>query len=186
MLALGTEAPEFALEDPAGRIWTFDAVAGRQGTLVAFLCNHCPYVKLIAPVFGERTKLWMDAGVGVIGINSNDPEAYPDEVPARMAEQSAAWSWRFPYVSDPDQNAAAAYSAACTPDLFLFDANRRLVYRGRFDEATPGNKKLVTGTDLTAAVDALLAGEPLPEVQLPSIGCNIKWKPGNEPTWFIT
>lgn len=184
MVPLGTEAPPFALPDPDGTTWTFDKVASQRGTLVAFLCNHCPYVRHIAVPLGAAVAGWRRRGLGVVGINSNDAQAYPDELPARMAENAAAWRWTFPYVSDPDQRAARGYGAACTPDFFLFDGDRRLVYRGRFDAARPGNGVPATGDELGAAVDAVLAGEEIEIGQLPSIGCNIKWKPGNEPPWF--
>ncbi|GAB3455752.1 thioredoxin family protein [Actinophytocola sediminis] len=184
MVPLGTEAPAFALPDPAGISWTLDKVAGPRGTLVAFLCNHCPFVKHIAVALGAAAAGWRQQGVGVIGVNSNDPAAYPDEVPARMAANATAWRWTFPYVADPDQATALAYRAACTPDFFLFDAGRRLVYRGRFDAARPGNGVPVTGDELDAAVASVVAGEDIEVGQLPSIGCNIKWTPGNEPPWF--
>jgi peroxiredoxin len=184
MVPLGTTAPPFELPDPDGVTWTLDRVAGPRGTLVAFLCNHCPYVQHIAVALGAAAARWRQQGVGVVGINSNDPGAYPDEVPERMAANAAAWRWTFPYVSDPDQTAAHAYRAACTPDFFLFDADRRLVYRGRFDAARPGNGVPVTGDELDAAVASVIAGEEIEVGQLASIGCNIKWKPGNEPAWF--
>jgi peroxiredoxin len=184
MVPLGTEAPDFQLPDPDGATWTFDKVAGSRGTLVAFVCNHCPYVRHIAVPLGAAAAKWRRQGLGVIGINSNDTESYPDEVPARMAENATAWQWTFPYVSDADQQAALAYKAACTPDFYLFDAGRRLVYRGRFDAARPGNGVPVTGDELNAAVESVLAGEEIEVGQLPSIGCNIKWRPGNEPPWF--
>jgi hypothetical protein len=141
-------------------------------------------VRHIAVPLGAAAAKWRGQGLGVIGINSNDAEAYPDEVPARMAENATAWQWTFPYVSDADQHAALAYKAACTPDFYLFDAGRRLVYRGRFDAARPGNGVPVTGDELNAAVESVLAGEEIEVGQLPSIGCNIKWRPGNEPPWF--
>jgi peroxiredoxin len=184
MVPLGTEAPAFELPAPDGTTWTLDAAAGPRGTLVAFLCNHCPFVRHIAVPFGAAAARWRRRGVGVIGVNSNDPGSYPDEAPERMAEQAAAWRWMFPYVSDPDQRAALAYRAACTPDFFLFDAHRRLVYRGRFDAARPGNGVPVTGDELDAAVTSVIAGEEIEIGQLASIGCNIKWRPGNEPPWF--
>jgi peroxiredoxin len=181
MVPLGTRAPAFELPAPDGSTWTFDRVAGPRGTLVAFVCNHCPYVRHIAGTLGALAAGWRQAGVGVIGINSNDPDAYPDEVPARMAEQATEWRWTFPYVSDPDQRAALAYRAVCTPDFFLFDANQALVYRGRFDAARPGNGVPVTGDELADAVASVLSGEPVDVGQLASMGCSIKWKPGNEP-----
>jgi peroxiredoxin len=182
MVPLGTRATAFELPDPDGATWTLDTVAGRRGTLVAFLCNHCPYVRHIAVPLGAAAAGWRRQGVGVIGINSNDTRAYPDEVPELMAQNAANWRWTFPYVSDPDQTAARDYRAACTPDFFLFDAARTLVYRGRFDAARPGNGVPVTGDELGAAVSSVIAGEEIEIGQLPSIGCSIKWKPGNEPT----
>lgn len=188
MVPLGTQAPTFDLPAPDGPTWTFDRVAGPRGTLVAFVCNHCPYVRHIAGTLGAAAARWRQAGVGVIGINSNSNHvgagAYPDEAPARMAANATAWRWTFPYVSDPDQSAALAYRAACTPDFFLFDADRRLVYRGRFDAARPGNGVPVTGDELGDAVASVLAGEQIDVGQLASMGCNIKWKPGNEPPWY--
>ncbi|HEV2781181.1 MAG TPA: thioredoxin family protein [Actinophytocola sp.] len=184
MLPLGTQAPDFRLPDPSGRSWSLDDVAGERGTLVAFVCNHCPYVRHIARQLGVMAAKWVEAGVGVIGINSNDATSYPDDRPERMAAQAAEWNWTFPYVTDEDQSVALAYRAACTPDFFLFDADRRLAYRGRFDAARPSNGEPVTGAELDAAVKAVLAGEPVGGDQVPSIGCNIKWKPGNAPAWF--
>lgn len=183
MLELGTPAPDFALPDPSGVEHTLADIAGPQGTLVAFVCNHCPYVKLIGPTLGVKTSEWAAKGIGVVGVNSNDADKYPDDAPDKMAVQGKEWGWTFPYITDADQSVAKAYRAACTPDFYLFDADKRLVYRGRFDEATPGNGKPVTGAELDAAVGALLDGRSL-EDQVPSIGCNIKWKPGNEPAWF--
>jgi thiol-disulfide isomerase/thioredoxin len=184
MLTLGTQAPPFALPDPAGNVWSLDEVAGAGGTLVAFVCNHCPYVRHIAPRLGVVAAGWIDAGIGVIGINSNDTTSYADDRPEQMAKQAAEWNWTFPYVTDEDQSAALAYRAACTPDFFLFDAGRRLAYRGRFDAARPRNDLPVTGAELDAAVRSVLAGNQVDGDQLPSIGCNIKWKPGNTPAWF--
>ncbi|MFL6142923.1 MAG: thioredoxin family protein [Labedaea sp.] len=184
MLPLGTEAPGFALPDPAGKLWMLDDVAGEAGTLVAFVCNHCPYVRHVAPRLGVTAAGWIAAGIGVIGVNSNDTNSYPEDRPERMVSQAAEWNWTFPYVSDEDQSAARTYRAACTPDFFLFDAGRRLAYRGRFDAARPRQPTPVTGAELDAAVRAVLAGEPVTGDQVPSIGCNIKWKPGNEPAWF--
>lgn len=184
MVPLGTDAPPFELPDPQGVSWTLDTVAGPKGTLVAFVCNHCPYVRHVATTLGAAAARWRRQGIGVVGINSNDPQAYPDEAPERMAANATAWRWTFPYVCDPDQRAAHAYRAACTPDFFLFDAGRRLAYRGRFDAARPGNGVPVTGDELGAAVASVVDGEELEIGQLPSIGCNIKWTPGNEPPWF--
>ncbi|MPZ85119.1 MAG: redoxin domain-containing protein [Actinophytocola sp.] len=184
MVPLGTAAPPFELPDPNGVTWTLDKVAGPKGTLVAFLCNHCPYVRHIAAPLGAAAARWRQQGVGAIGINSNDPRAHPDEAPERMAENATSRRWTFPYVSDPEQRAAHAYRAACTPDFYLFDGARRLVYRGRFDAARPGNGVPVTGDELDAAVASVIAGEEIEIGQLASIGCNIKWTPGNEPAWF--
>jgi peroxiredoxin len=184
MLPLGTEAPRFALPDPAGKLWTLDDAAGPAGLLVAFVCNHCPYVRHIAPRLGVTAAEWIAAGIGVIGVNSNDTNSYPEDRPERMESQAAEWNWTFPYVSDEDQSAALAYRAACTPDFFLFDAERRLAYRGRFDAARPRQDTPVTGAELDAAVRAVLAGETVAGDQVPSIGCNIKWAAGNEPSWF--
>ncbi len=184
MLPLGTSASGFALPDPAGKTWTFDDVQGERGTLVIFACNHCPYVKHLGTDIGTIASQWGLAGLGVIAISSNDAVAYPDDAPDKMQAAADEWGWTFPYVYDEDQSVAIAYQAACTPEFYLFDANRELVYRGRFDESTPRNGIAPTGTELTAAVEALLAGQPIDQDQHPSVGCNIKWKPGNSPGWF--
>jgi peroxiredoxin len=184
MLPLGTQAPPFALPDPSGKIWSLDDVAGDRGTLAAFVCNHCPYVRHIARRLGVTAAGWMAAGVGVIGINSNDTTSHPEDKPEHMADQAAEWNWTFPYVTDEDQTVALAYRAACTPDFFLFDADRRLVYRGRFDAARPSTKAPVTGEEIDTAIHAMIGGTPVTADQWPSIGCNIKWKPGNAPAWF--
>jgi peroxiredoxin len=184
MLPLGTPAPPFTLPDPSGKPWSLDDAAGERGTLVAFVCNHCPYVRHIARQLGVTTARWQADGVGVIGINSNDITSHPDDRPELMATQAAEWNWTFPYVFDEDQSTAHAYRAACTPDFFLFDADRRLSYRGRFDAARPSTRTPITGEELDAAVQAVLNGDPVNPDQWPSIGCNIKWKPGNAPAWF--
>lgn len=184
MLPLGTAATDFALPDPDGRVWTFADVAGERGTLVAFVCNHCPYVRHIATTFARLAATWLEQGIGIVAINSNDVDAYPDDAPGKMAIQAREWDWRFPYVSDTDQAVAKAYRAACTPDFYLFDAAGTLVYRGRLDDSTPRNGHPLTGADLGGAIDALLAGRPIDGAQSPSIGCNIKWRSGGEPEWF--
>lgn len=185
MLELGTPAPPFALPDPDGRIVTLDEVAeGRAGVLVVFLCNHCPYVKHLAPELARVTRGLLERGIGVVGINANDVEAYPDDGPEAMVAEAHRLGYPFPYLLDTDQSVAHAYRAACTPDFFLFDSERRLVYRGQFDGSRPGNDVPVTGADLRRAADALLAGDPPLADQRPSMGCNIKWRPGNEPEWF--
>jgi thiol-disulfide isomerase/thioredoxin len=174
MVPLGSTAPGFSLAEPDGTTRTFDTVAGSRGTLVAFVCNHCPYVKLIAPRLGALAAQWRRQGLGVIGINPNTGRA--DEAPELMAANATAWRWTFPYVSDTGQTAARDYHAACTPDFFLYDSAKRLVYRGRLDAARPGNGVPVTGDELGAAVDSVLAGEEIEVGQLPSIGCSIKWQ----------
>jgi len=181
MMPLGTVAPDFALADPSGRVWSRDEFVEAPGLLVVFLCNHCPYVQHVAPVLASTTADWQARGIATVGVQSNDWDAYPDDAPVRMAEQSASWGLTFPYLVDEDQQVARAYGAACTPDFFLFDGARRLVYRGRFDASRPGSDTPVTGDELGAAVDAVLAGTPAPAEQLPSIGCGIKWRTGNDP-----
>jgi len=184
MLPLGTEAPDFVLPDTAGRIVSLSDFAGAPALLVVFMCNHCPFVKHIADQLTELAREYQQRGVGVVGINSNDVEAYPDDSPERMAEQVRRRGYTFPYLFDQSQQVAKAYRAACTPDFYVFDSQRRLVYRGQMDDSRPGNGVPVTGKDLRAALDALLEGRPVPEEQRPSIGCNIKWRPGNEPDYF--
>jgi thiol-disulfide isomerase/thioredoxin len=174
MVPLGSTALAFTLAEPDGTTWTFDRVAGPRGTLVAFVCNHCPYVKHVAPQLGALAARWRQQGLGVIGVNPNP--GHPDETPELMAASASAWRWTFPYVLDAEQTAARDYHAACTPDFFLYDGAKRLVYRGRFDAARPGNGVPVTGDELGAAVDSVLAGEEIEIGQLPSIGCSIKWK----------
>jgi thiol-disulfide isomerase/thioredoxin len=181
MLPLGSQAPSFDLPEPGDgrhRLQNFD---GAPGLLVMFLCNHCPYVKHVNERLAEITRRWIDQGLAVVGINSNDVSSYPDDAPERMVAVAAAVGYPFPYLFDEDQSVALGYRAACTPDFFLFDAQQRLVYRGRFDESRPGSGVPVSGSDLAAAVDAVLGGTPVPEDQRPSIGCSIKWKAGNEP-----
>jgi peroxiredoxin len=184
MLPLGTEAPSFALPDTSGRIVTLSDFDVQPVLLVAFICNHCPFVKHIAP---ELTRLAWDyqaRGVGIVGINSNDAEAYPDDTPDNMAIEVCQRGYTFPYLYDETQEVAKAYRAACTPDFFVFDRDRRLVYRGQMDDSRPGNNVPVTGRDLRTALDAVLEGRLLPDQQRASIGCNIKWRPGNEPEYF--
>jgi peroxiredoxin len=183
MLPLGTEAPDFELPDPSGREHSLDEIVeGKAGVLVAFISNHCPYVKHIAPVLAERGREWQEKGVAVVAIGANDVDNYPDDSPEAMAREIEARGYTFPYLYDESQEVARSYRAACTPDFFLFDADRRLVYRGQFDSSRPRNGQAANGEDLDAAVGALLAGSQIPEEdQVPSMGCNIKWKPGNEP-----
>ena len=176
MMALGTEAPDFSLPDPSGRVWRRDDFAGAPGLLVMFICNHCPYVKHVRTDLARLTDEWQQRGLAVVGVQSNDWTAYPDDSPERMADEVREVGYTFPYLVDESQDVARAYGAACTPDFFLFDGDRRLVYRGQLDASRPGNGVPVTGADLGAAVDALLAGAPVPADQRPSMGCSIKWR----------
>jgi thiol-disulfide isomerase/thioredoxin len=184
MMPIGTPAPAFALADPNGHVWRSDELADGQPMLVAFLCNHCPYVRHIGRELGLLAQRWARRGIAIVGINSNDVEHYPDDAPDKMLETARSFGWDFPYVLDDDQSVAQAYRAACTPDFFLFDAGGRLFYRGQFDDSRPRNDAPVTGEDLRRAIEAMLAGDPAPTEQFPSMGCNIKWKPGNEPDYF--
>lgn len=185
MLELGTKAPEFTLPDVvSGRIYTTEAFKGNKAFLVMFICNHCPYVKLIKKQLVDYASDYMPKGVGIVAISSNDVENYPDDAPDKMKEDAETLGYPFPYLYDEGQEAAHAYKAACTPDLFLFNENHELYYRGQFDSARPSSDVEPTGEDLREATDKLLAGEAAPEKQIPSIGCNIKWKKGNEPAWY--
>ena len=183
MLELGTEAPDFTLRDPMTFRMVSKSEFEGQPLLVAFICNHCPYVLHIKNVFATFAHEYQERGIAVVAINANDVNAYAEDHPEKMTELAKETGFTFPYLYDETQEVAKAYHAACTPDFFLFDADHRLVYRGRFDAATPGNDEPVTGADLRAACDALLEGTPMPEDQRPSMGCNIKWKPGNEPAY---
>lgn len=177
MNPLGTPAPPFALPDAAsGKIVRLEDFAAAPGLLVAFLCNHCPYVKHIFDEFIDFAREYRARGLGIVAICSNDASAYPEDAPSEMAKLARARALPFPYLVDESQAVARAYSAACTPDLFLFDRDRRLVYRGQFDASRPGSKVPVTGADLRAAADALLTGRPVSTAQIPSTGCSIKWK----------
>ncbi len=184
MAPLGMKAPDFTLPDTDGRMVSLSDFEGAPALLVAFICNHCPYVKHIRQGFADFAREYQDRGLAVVAINSNDAERYPDDSPEAMAREKEEAGYTFPYLFDETQEVARAYRAACTPDFFLFDGERRLVYRGQFDDSRPGNDVPVTGRDLRAAVDAVLEGRPVPEEQRASIGCNIKWKPGNEPGYF--
>lgn len=180
MLALGTAAPDFRLPDPHGKRVARDDFADAPGLLVMFICNHCPYVKLIREELSRFATEFMTKGLAVVAINSNDSTNYPDDSPAKMMEEARNFDYRFPYLVDESQDVARAYRAACTPDFFLFDRDRRLVYRGQFDGSRPGNGVPVSGVDLRAAAEAVLAGRPVEGTQRPSLGCNIKWKPGSK------
>lgn len=182
MVSLGSDAPRFELENPrTGTSDSFDGVRGDKGTLVMFICNHCPYVVLIRERLLEVASEALKQGIGVIAINANDEENYPQDGPANMKKLAEEEDWPFPFVFDRSQEVAKAYQAACTPDFFLFDKDAKLYYRGQFDDARPRGDAAVTGKDLQNAIDALLADKPAPDNQLPSLGCNIKWKPGNAP-----
>ncbi|MGO9642715.1 MAG: thioredoxin family protein [Candidatus Acidiferrales bacterium] len=183
MLALGTKAPHFRLPDPSGKWVSLDDFKGAPALLVVFICNHCPYVKHIRSRFAEVANEYQGRGVGIVAINSNDVQNFPDDSPEKMAEEIRNVGYRFPYLYDESQEVAKAYQAACTPDFYLFDRDQRLVYRGQFDSSRPKNDQPVTGGDLRAALDAVLKGQPVPTDQKASLGCNIKWKTGNEPAF---
>ncbi|MBN1908466.1 MAG: thioredoxin family protein [Pirellulales bacterium] len=183
MLPLGAEAPDFALPNVDGGTVTLDDFQESPALLVMFICNHCPYVKHVADQLARLAKQYQALGVAVVGINSNDVENYSDDSPEAMRREVDARGYTFPYLYDETQEVAKAYRAACTPDFFLFDADRRLVYRGQMDSSRPGNGVPVTGEDLRAALDAVLSGKPVPSQQTPSLGCNIKWKAGAEPDY---
>ncbi len=184
MLALGTPAPDFRLPDTDGRTVSLSDFKGAQALLVMFICGHCPFVKHVRGELARLAKEYQARGVGVVAIMSNDVQQYPQDGPAGMKAEKAELGYTFPYLFDETQAVAQAYRAACTPDLFLFDAKQRLVYRGQLDDSRPGKSLPVTGEDLRAALDAVLAGRPVDPKQRASIGCNIKWKPGNEPDYF--
>ena len=184
MLALGTPAPDFKLPDVNGKIVSLADFKDKAALVVIFMCNHCPYVVHIRAGLAQFANDCAAKSVGIVGISSNDAKNYPADSPAKMKDEVKTAGYVFPYLYDETQAVAKAYRAACTPDFFLFDRGRRLVYRGQFDASRPGNGILVTGKDLRAAVDAVLAGRPTSEMQVASIGCNIKWKPGNEPYYF--
>ena len=181
MLPLGTQAPAFALPDPDGNVHTLDEATDARAFLVMFICNHCPFVKHVAPELARLGDDYAGRGLAIYAINSNDYERYPDDAPDRMRREAKQRGYAFPYLVDGGQDVAKAYLAACTPDFFLFDGERCLVYRGQLDDSRPSNGVPVTGADLRAALDAVLEGRPVPPDQTPSIGCGIKWRPGNAP-----
>jgi len=176
MAPLGMAAPSFKLPDTDGRLVALSDFSEAPAALVMFICNHCPYVKHIRTALAKLSKDFQAKGVAVIGISSNDAVAYPDDSPSKMKEEKAAAGYTFPYLYDESQEVAKTYHAACTPDFFLFEKNRKLVYRGQMDSSRPGNEKPNDGADLRAALDAVLAGQAPSAKQMPSIGCNIKWK----------
>jgi peroxiredoxin len=184
MLPLGTQAPDFELLDCDGKSWRLADFAEADGLLVMFICNHCPFVVHVREELARLADEYNARDIAVVGIMSNDYAAYPDDAPAKMRLEVAEQGYHFPYLVDEDQSVAKAYQAACTPDFFLFDRERKLVYRGQLDGSRPGNDVPVNGADLRRALDALLVGRGAVEQQVPSIGCNIKWKPGNEPPYY--
>jgi peroxiredoxin len=185
MLPLGTPAPRFALPDTVtGRTVALEDFASSPALLIAFICNHCPFVKHILDGFVVFARDFGPRGLAVVAISSNDVAGYPDDAPAAMARIAKLKGFTFPYLYDESQEVAKAYQAICTPDLFLFDRERRLAYRGQFDGSRPGSNVPVTGSDLRAAAEALLRGGPVSPEQTPSVGCSIKWKAGQEPEWM--
>lgn len=184
MMPLGAEAPDFSLPDLDGTLVSLADYQDAPALLVMFICNHCPFVKHVASELARLGRDYADRGVAVVAINANDVENYADDSPEKMREESKRQGYTFRYLYDETQEVAKAYRAACTPDFFLFDGNRRLIYRGQLDSSRPGSGNPVTGEDLRAALDAVLAGKPVPAEQRASIGCNIKWKPGCEPDYF--
>jgi peroxiredoxin len=183
MLPLGTAAPDFQLPDTNGKTVSLADFKGASALAVIFMCNHCPYVIHIRSGLAQLARDYAGKNVAVVGINSNDAKNYPDDSPARMKDEVKNAGYTFPYLYDETQAVAKKYRAACTPDLFLFDRGRRLVYRGQFDASRPGNGIPVTGKDLRAAIDCILSGKSTSEYQTPSLGCNIKWKAGNAPDY---
>lgn len=184
MVPLGTSAPDFSLTNVDGRTLSFADVAGPKGTVVMFICNHCPFVKHVADQLASLGRDYLPRGIGVVAISANDVSTHPADSPEQMVREAEERGYPFPYLYDDTQHVAQAYRAACTPDFYLFDADRALVYRGQLDPSRPGNDVPVTGRDLRAAIDALLAGKPPLSDQIPSLGCNIKWKVGNEPDYW--
>lgn len=184
MLPLGTAAPPFSLRDVvSGQTYSLDSFADKTALLVMFICRHCPYVVHIEQELARLGRDYRDTNIGIIAVSSNDPIGYPDDAPPKLKEMALRLGFTFPYCHDETQEVAKAYRAACTPDFYLFDRKRRLVYRGQLDESRPGNNKPVTGRDLRSAIQAVLAGKPVDGDQRPSIGCSIKWKPGDAPPY---
>ncbi len=185
MLSLGTKAPDFQLPDVvSGGTISLSTFTGKKALLVMFICRHCPFVKHVQDELAKLGKDYFLMGLGIVAISSNDVKNYPDDAPDLLKAMATELDFKFPLCYDETQETAKIYTAACTPDLFLFDDEQKLFYRGQLDDSRPSNGKPVTGKDLRNAIDTLLAGKSLTEEQQPSIGCNIKWKPGNEPDYF--
>ena len=185
MLPLGTNAPDFHLPDVvSGNTISLSTFAGKQALLVMFICRHCPFVQHIKEEMAQLGKDYINRNVGIVGISANDAKNYPDDAPEQLKAMAEELRLSFPICYDESQETAKAYTAACTPDFFLFDAQQQLVYRGQLDDSRPSNGKPVTGTDLRAAIEAILTGQPVNAQQQPSVGCNIKWKPGNAPSYY--
>ena len=184
MLELGTIAPPFALPDTEGAAYSTDDFADAPALLVMFICNHCPFVKHVRSELARIGHDYQPRGVAILAVSSNDPQKHPEDSFEGMREEKRVAGYTFPYLFDETQEVARQYKAACTPDFFLFDRHRRLVYRGQLDDSRPSNGLPVTGRDLRAALDALLSDQPISPDQKPSIGCSIKWKPGNQPSWW--
>lgn len=186
MLELGTLAPDFSLPDVvSGRTISPAQYSNRKALLVMFICHHCPFVKHIKSELAKLGQDYAASGLGMIAISSNDPAVSADDSPEGLKRMAAEWNLNFPVCYDETQQVAKSYAAACTPDFFLFDGERKLVYRGQLDDSRPSNGKPVTGADLRAAIDAVLSGAPVSAEQRPSIGCNIKWRKGNEPAYYL-
>jgi len=183
MLPLGTEAPDFKLVDTvSGKKMSLDDVKGERGTVIMFICNHCPYVKYVNPLISKIAEKYSKKGIGFVGISSNDVENYPDDSPEKMKEVAEKEGYTFPYLYDESQTVARAYQAVCTPEFYLFNSDMHLEYRGQLDNSRPGNDVELSGEDLTTAMDNLLRGQPIDRNQRPAGGCNIKWKKGMEPS----
>lgn len=184
MVRLGTRATPFSLVNVDGKTVSLSDFDRAPALLVVFMCNHCPFVKHIGPNLSQLAREYQSQGLAIVGINSNDVATHPQDSPEQMVHEAEAQGYSFPYLFDETQEVAKAYGAACTPDFFVYDSNRTLVYRGQYDSSRPNSGVPVTGKDLRSALDAVLAGRPVNENQTPSIGCNIKWTPGNEPQYF--
>lgn len=185
LLQLGTKAPDFRLPDVvSGKTISLDTFADKKALVVMFLCRHCPYVQHVKEELARLGRDYAGKSVGIVAISSNDAVQYPDDRPERLKAMAEELGFHFPFCYDETQEVAKAYAAACTPDFYVFDQERKLVYRGQLDDSRPGNGLPVTGKDLRAAIEAVLEGRPVPSEQKPSLGCNIKWKPGNEPPYF--